>query len=155
MNVALWVGQALLALVLVYSGALKVSQSGERLVEMGQTGAAVFPLPLIRFVASCELLGAVLRPLTVLSTALQRYDLHLERRTVNAQPGVLIRDPLGGLLDVPSVDVIGGKVHTIHSILQSPHAPSPGTSGRTRPSAPPQSAPEVTRAAPWGSQRAR
>jgi hypothetical protein len=59
MNVALWVGQALLALVFVYSGALKVSQSGERLVEMGQTGAAVFPLPLIRFVASCELLGAV------------------------------------------------------------------------------------------------
>lgn len=59
MNVALWVGQALLALVFVYSGALKVSQSGEKLVEMGQTGAAVFPLPLIRFVASCELLGAV------------------------------------------------------------------------------------------------
>jgi RNA polymerase sigma-70 factor (ECF subfamily) len=59
----------------------------------------------------------VLRLLTVLSTALQRYDLHLERRTVNAQPGVLVRDPSGALLDVLSVDVIGGKVQTIHSIL--------------------------------------
>jgi len=59
MNLALWVGQALLAVVFMYSGVLKVSQSREKLVEMGQTGAAVFPLPLLRFVASCELLGAV------------------------------------------------------------------------------------------------
>jgi len=59
MNVALWVGQALLAVVFVYSGALKVSQSREKLLEMGQTGVAVFPLPLLRFVAACELLGAV------------------------------------------------------------------------------------------------
>ncbi|WP_406437587.1 DoxX family protein [Streptomyces sp. NBC_01613] len=59
MNVALWVGQALLAVVFVYSGALKVSQSKEKLLEMGQTGVAVFPVPLLRFVASCELLGAV------------------------------------------------------------------------------------------------
>ncbi|MFI6565871.1 DoxX family protein [Streptomyces sp. NPDC050534] len=59
MNVALWTGQALLAVVFVYSGALKVSQSREKLLEMGQTGVAVFPVPLLRFVASCELLGAV------------------------------------------------------------------------------------------------
>ncbi|MBO2455180.1 DoxX family protein [Actinomadura barringtoniae] len=59
MNVALWVGQALLAVVFAYSGALKVSQSKEKLVKMGQTGVAVFPVPLLRFVASCELLGAV------------------------------------------------------------------------------------------------
>jgi uncharacterized membrane protein YphA (DoxX/SURF4 family) len=59
MSVALWVGQALLAVVFVYSGALKVSQSREKLLKMGQTGAAVFPLPVLRFVAFCELLGAV------------------------------------------------------------------------------------------------
>ncbi|MGY6024696.1 DoxX family protein [Streptomyces spinosirectus] len=59
MNVALWAGQALLAVVFVYSGALKVSQPRAKLLEMGQTGVAVFPLPLLRFVASCELLGAV------------------------------------------------------------------------------------------------
>jgi len=59
MNVALWTGQALLAVVFVYSGALKVSQPREKLLEMGQTGVAVFPVPLLRFVASCELLGAV------------------------------------------------------------------------------------------------
>ena len=59
MNVALWLGQALLAVVFFYSGALKVSQSKERLVAMGQTGALVFSMPLLRFVACCELLGAV------------------------------------------------------------------------------------------------
>ncbi|MFI1379619.1 DoxX family protein [Embleya sp. NPDC020886] len=47
------------AVVFAYSGALKVSRSREKLLEMGQTGAAVFPLPLLRFVAACELLGAV------------------------------------------------------------------------------------------------
>jgi len=59
MSLALWVGQALLAVVLLYSGALKVSQSREKLLAMGQTGAAVFPLPVLRSVAFCELLGAV------------------------------------------------------------------------------------------------
>ncbi|MGY6024697.1 RNA polymerase sigma-70 factor [Streptomyces spinosirectus] len=59
----------------------------------------------------------VLRLLVVLNTALQRFDLHLERATVNAQPGVLVRDASGALLDVLSVDVVGGKVQTIHSIL--------------------------------------
>lgn len=59
MSVALWVGQALLAVVFLYSGAFKLSQSREKLLEMGQTGAAVFPLPVLRLVACCELLGAV------------------------------------------------------------------------------------------------
>jgi uncharacterized membrane protein YphA (DoxX/SURF4 family) len=59
MNLALWVGQALLAVVFLYSGALKVSQSREKLLGMGQTGVAVFPLPVLRSVAFCELLGAV------------------------------------------------------------------------------------------------
>lgn len=57
MNVALWIGQALLAVVFLYSGVVKVSQSKRRLVAMGQTGALVYPL--LRFVACCELLGVV------------------------------------------------------------------------------------------------
>lgn len=59
----------------------------------------------------------VLRLLAALSTVLQRFGLHLERATVNAQPGVLVRDASGALLDVLSVDVVGGRVQTIHSIL--------------------------------------
>jgi RNA polymerase sigma-70 factor (ECF subfamily) len=59
----------------------------------------------------------VMRLLAALSTVVQRFDLHLERGTVNAQPGVLVRDASGGLLDVLSLDVVGGKVQTIHSIL--------------------------------------
>ena len=59
MNVALLVGQALLAVVFAYSGALKVSQPKEKLLKMGQTGVAVFPGPLLRLVALCELLGVV------------------------------------------------------------------------------------------------
>lgn len=59
MNIALWVGQALLGALFLFSGVAKLSQSKERLLAMGQTGASVFPLPLLRFVACCELLGAV------------------------------------------------------------------------------------------------
>lgn len=58
-----------------------------------------------------------LRLLAALSTALRRYHLHLERGTVNAQPGALVRDASGALLNVLSVDVFGGRVQTIHSIL--------------------------------------
>lgn len=59
MNVALWVGQALLAVLFLYSGVLKVSRSRERLIAAGQTGVSVFPAPLVKLVACCELLGAV------------------------------------------------------------------------------------------------
>jgi len=59
----------------------------------------------------------VLRLLTALSGVLRRFDLHFERGTVNAQPGVLVRDASGALLNVLSVDVFGGRVQTIHSML--------------------------------------
>ena len=59
----------------------------------------------------------VLRVLAALSTVLQRFDLHLERVTVNAQPGVLVREGSGSLVNVLSVDVFDGRVQTIHSIL--------------------------------------
>ncbi|HEX6443638.1 MAG TPA: RNA polymerase sigma factor SigJ [Streptosporangiales bacterium] len=58
-----------------------------------------------------------LRLLEVLSATLRRFDLHLDRGSVNGQPGALVRDGSGALLNVLSVDVFGGRVQTVHSIL--------------------------------------
>lgn len=59
MNVALWVAQFLLAGVFLWSAYCKGTWSRARLVASGQTGVQGLPLPLIRFVASAELLGVV------------------------------------------------------------------------------------------------
>jgi uncharacterized membrane protein YphA (DoxX/SURF4 family) len=59
MNILLWAGQALLAVVFAASGAAKSTQPKERLIAIGQTGVTPFPLPLIRFTAWCELLGVI------------------------------------------------------------------------------------------------
>jgi hypothetical protein len=59
MNVALWICQGLLATVFAGSGAAKATMSKERLAATGQTGAVVFPLPVVRFTAAMELLAAV------------------------------------------------------------------------------------------------
>lgn len=59
MNVALWIGQVLLAAIFAVSGTLKSTQSKERMLATGQTGVAPFPLPVIRLVAACELLGVL------------------------------------------------------------------------------------------------
>src|SRR5205823_6185164 len=57
MNVALWIGQGLLALVFTYSGLIKATQTKDRIIALGQTGVAPFALPVIRFTALCELLA--------------------------------------------------------------------------------------------------
>lgn len=59
MNALLWILQGTLAAVFAGSGLAKISQSKERLIAIGQTGVAPFPLPVIRFTAFCELLGAI------------------------------------------------------------------------------------------------
>lgn len=59
MNIMLWICQALLALVFAGSGILKSTQSKERLLATGQTGVRDYPIGFIRFIATCELLGAV------------------------------------------------------------------------------------------------
>jgi len=59
MNIALWIGQILLAIVFTASGIAKSTQSREKLVEMGQTGVAVFPKPIVRLTAYSELLGVI------------------------------------------------------------------------------------------------
>ncbi|BDB40773.1 MULTISPECIES: DoxX family protein [Mycobacterium] len=59
MNALLWTLQATLAAIFAVSGVAKISQPKERLIAMGQTGVAPFPLPVVRVTAFCELLGAV------------------------------------------------------------------------------------------------
>jgi hypothetical protein len=59
MNLALWIVQGLLAAGFAYSAWCKAWWSRERLVAAGQTGVRDVPIPLIRFIAACEALGAV------------------------------------------------------------------------------------------------
>jgi len=59
MNIALWVGQVLLAVVFALSGAFKATMSQQRMLETGQTGAAAYPLPVVRFTAISELFAAL------------------------------------------------------------------------------------------------
>jgi uncharacterized membrane protein YphA (DoxX/SURF4 family) len=59
MITALWIAQIFLAALFLFSGALKSTMSRERMQATGQTGAAAYPLPVVRFTAVCELLAAV------------------------------------------------------------------------------------------------
>jgi hypothetical protein len=59
MNTLLWICQVLLAIVYAGSGALKGTQSKARLLASGQTGVREYPIGFIRFIAACEVVGAV------------------------------------------------------------------------------------------------
>jgi hypothetical protein len=59
MNIALWITQILLVVVFGYSALIKSTQSTEGAVELGMTGVVNVPLPVMRFTASCEVLGVV------------------------------------------------------------------------------------------------
>jgi uncharacterized membrane protein YphA (DoxX/SURF4 family) len=59
MTLALWICRGLLAVIFALSGAAKVSQPRERLIATGQTGVAVFPMPVVRLTAVCELFAAL------------------------------------------------------------------------------------------------
>lgn len=59
MNIALWVTQILLVVVFSYSALIKGTQSTERAVQLGMTGVVNVPLPVMRFTASCEVLGVL------------------------------------------------------------------------------------------------
>lgn len=58
-NIALWVGQVLLAGVYVMAGFMKVSQPIDALVASGLTYASDYPELLTRFVGTMEILGAI------------------------------------------------------------------------------------------------
>lgn len=59
MNSALWAAQLILAAVFAASGTAKLTMPRQRLLDTGQTGVAMFPMPLVRFTAAMELLAAV------------------------------------------------------------------------------------------------
>lgn len=59
MNAALWSAQLVLAAVFAVSGTAKLTMARERLLATGQTGIAMFPMPVVRFTAAMELLAAV------------------------------------------------------------------------------------------------
>jgi hypothetical protein len=59
MNVTVWIVSLTPAAVFALSGTAKLTMSRERLIATGQTGIAVYPMPLVRFAAACEILGAV------------------------------------------------------------------------------------------------
>jgi hypothetical protein len=79
MNLTLWVFQAVLAVVFAGSGVAKSTMSREKLLATGQTGVALFPMPVVRATAVAELfavaglilpwatgIGRVLTPLAAL-----------------------------------------------------------------------------------------
>ncbi len=59
MQIALWAAQIGLAMIFLASGIAKLTMSRERMLATGQTGAAAFPLPVVRLTAGCELLAVV------------------------------------------------------------------------------------------------
>ena len=59
MNLALWVAQLILAAVFFYSAVTKGLWSRARLLAAGQTGVARVPMPLLRCIATAELLGVL------------------------------------------------------------------------------------------------
>ena len=59
MATTVWVAQVLVSAIFLASGIAKALMSKEKMLATGQTGAAALPLGLVRFVAVCEILGAV------------------------------------------------------------------------------------------------
>jgi uncharacterized membrane protein YphA (DoxX/SURF4 family) len=65
MNLYLWIAQSLLGLVFLGSGIAKSTMSRGRMAATGQSGVASQPLGFIRFIACCEILGALAMVLPV------------------------------------------------------------------------------------------
>jgi hypothetical protein len=59
MNVSLWIAQLVLVVFFAGSGAVKSTMSRQRLLDTGQTGVAMFPMPVVRFTATMELIAVV------------------------------------------------------------------------------------------------
>jgi hypothetical protein len=59
MDVALWISQLILAGLFAASGYAKLTMSREGMAATGQTGTALFPLPVVRFTAAMEVLAAI------------------------------------------------------------------------------------------------
>jgi uncharacterized membrane protein YphA (DoxX/SURF4 family) len=59
MNIALWIIQALLALLFLFAGGTKLVLSAETLYKMGSPNQIILPGLLLKFIGVCEVLGAL------------------------------------------------------------------------------------------------
>ncbi len=59
----------------------------------------------------------VLRLLAAMSQVGREHDLHFDPASVNGQPGALVRDADGRLLNVLTVDILDGTIQTVRSII--------------------------------------
>jgi len=59
MNIALWIGQGLLAGIFLVSGTGKSTQSRERMLATGQTAAKIVPVSVMRVAGVSELFGVL------------------------------------------------------------------------------------------------
>jgi len=59
MNTAIWICQIFLAVLFLYSGTAKSTQSERWLVAHKQTGVEGLPVPFIRFIGISEILGSI------------------------------------------------------------------------------------------------
>ena len=59
----------------------------------------------------------VMKVLTALVKMYAKYSLHVEQTLVNGQPGAVVRDPEGKLLNVWAIDIADGRIQTLRSIL--------------------------------------
>ena len=58
-NVGLWVAQGLLVAVFGLSAAVKGTQSKQRVLQLGMSGVVNIPVPMMRFIAVCEVFGVI------------------------------------------------------------------------------------------------
>jgi DoxX. len=59
MNIVLWIIQALLALLFLFTGGMKLVLSIDQIQAMGSPNQIVLPALLVRFIGLCEVLGAL------------------------------------------------------------------------------------------------
>jgi hypothetical protein len=59
----------------------------------------------------------VARVLASIFPVLARIDTRVEPRVVNGQPGSILRDPDGNVVGTLTLDVLGGRIQTIRSVV--------------------------------------
>ena len=59
MSTALWISSGILAVIFIGSGLAKSTMSREALLATGQSGIALFPMPVVRFTALCEIAAGI------------------------------------------------------------------------------------------------
>ena len=59
-NTVLWIVQALLGVTFLLSGASKFAMSADQMIEATKaSGSVLLPIPFVRFIGACEILGGI------------------------------------------------------------------------------------------------